>query len=281
MFRARDAILALPAVQPRVKPLVWSDFKEGGCVGKPYPFQFFITQAFSNGKYLCHHDTSWHNDLAAAKAHAQAAYQTAALEPAVQPDAAAIREAALVKALDAAFPIVRKASVVAKMDAVNASPSDPTALQRKAWMRECYAALELVVSARALIDSPRKEVMPLDAGTTETQTQAHDIGPGDQAVAGAADYPALREAIHKMVGLYETGDRSTYSACPQSAVSAIAFLDDYEARNCPAPKLLVDDCDIALTWEVGGWKLYQYCVEACEESEMTHSFHWTGQPTET
>jgi hypothetical protein len=41
----------------------------------------------------------------------------------------------------------------------------------------------------ALIDSPRKEVMPLDAGTTETQTQAHDIGPGDQAVAGAAPWP--------------------------------------------------------------------------------------------
>ncbi len=28
--------------------------------------------------------------------------------------------------------------------------------------------------------------MPLDTGTTETQTQAHDIGPGNQAVAGAA-----------------------------------------------------------------------------------------------
>ena len=73
--------------------------------------------------------------------------------PAVQLDAAAIREAALREALDAAFPIVRKASVAAKMDAVNASPSDPTALQREAWMRKCDAALELVVSARALIDT--------------------------------------------------------------------------------------------------------------------------------
>ena len=112
--------------------------------------------------------------------------------------------------------------------------------------------------------------MPDEARTTRA---AHDIGPGDQAVAGAADYPALREAIHKMVGLHETGDRSTYSACPQSAVSAIAFLDDYEARNCPAPKLLVDDCDIALTWEVGGWKLYQYC-----DAEESISFRWTGAP---
>ena len=85
-------IRALPAVQPKVKPLVWSDFKEGGCTGKPYPFQFFITQAH-NGKYLCHHDTSWHDDLAAAQAHGQEAYQIAALEPAVQPDAAAIYDA--------------------------------------------------------------------------------------------------------------------------------------------------------------------------------------------
>jgi len=123
----------------------------------------------------------------------------------------------------------------------------------------------------ALIDNPRKEVMPpvpvIDA------TNASDIGPGDQAVAGAAAYPALREAIHKMVGLYETGDRSTYSACPQSAILAIAFLDDYEARNRPAPKLLVDDCDIALTWEVGGWKLYQYC-----DAEESISFRWIGTP---
>jgi alkylation response protein AidB-like acyl-CoA dehydrogenase len=55
-------------------------------------------------------------------------------------------------ALDAAFLIVRKASVAAKMDAVNASPSDPTALQRETWMRKCDAALELVVSARAALN---------------------------------------------------------------------------------------------------------------------------------
>jgi hypothetical protein len=123
--------------------------------------------------------------------------------------------------------------------------------------------------ARAALNTG-KEVMPDEARTTRA---AHDIGPGDQAVAGAAAYPALREAIHKMVGLYETGDRSTYSACPQSAILAIAFLDDYEARNCPAPKLLVDDCDIALTWEVGGWKLYQYC-----DAEESISFRWIGTP---
>jgi hypothetical protein len=146
--------------------------------------------------------------------------------PAVQPDAAAIREAALVKALDAAFPIVRKASVVAKMDAVNASPSDPTALQRKAWMRECYAALELVVSARALIDSPRKEVMPLDAGTTETQTQAHDIGPGDQAVAGAAKYRKKPVVVEAM--------RFTFPPAP-GLVAWCPALCDIRIRNAGSP----------------------------------------------
>ncbi len=53
------------------------------------------------------------------------------------------------EALDRAFPIVRKAAVAAKMDAVNASPSDPTALQREAWMKTTDDALSAVVSARA------------------------------------------------------------------------------------------------------------------------------------
>ncbi len=107
---------------------------------------------------------------------------------------------------------------------------------------------------------------------TNPTTPQPDIGPGD-AVAGAADYPTLREAIHKMAGLYEIGDRSAFAACPQSAFLAIAFLLDCEARNCPAPKLLVDDCDIVLTWEVGGWKLYQYC-----DAEESISFRWIGAP---
>jgi hypothetical protein len=92
----------------------------------------------------------------------------------------------------------------------------------------------------------------------------------------AKDYTTLRETIHKMTGIYEIGIRSAFATSRESADRAIAFLDDYEARNCPAPKLLVDDCDIALTWEVGGWKLYQYC-----DAEGTQAFRWTGQPTET
>jgi hypothetical protein len=185
--------------------------------------------------------------------------------PAVQPDAAAILQERP-DSLDR----VARAICLASYGAANPVPV-PDELMPNAWerLRDRYALLA-EAAILALIDNSGKEVMPDERPVRVRQT---DTGSGDQAVAGAADYPALREAIHKMVGLYETGDRSTYSACPQSAVSAIAFLDDYEARNCPAPKLLVDDCDIALTWEVGGWKLYQYC-----DAEESISFRWIGTP---
>ncbi len=192
--------------------------------------------------------------------------------PAVQPDAAAIREAALVKALDAAFPIVRKASVAAKMDAVNASPSDPTALRREAWIRECDAALELVVSALALIDNPRKEVVPSEPNGSAKGPR--DIGPGDQAVAGAADYAALRQDIRNMVDLCEIyGEEETLAVDLESALGALSYLDAYECWNWPPPRILVEGNSIVLTWEIGNWKLYQYC-----DDEMQKIFRWTGTP---
>lgn len=77
----RDTIASLPAQGVRVKPLVFSEFSEGGCMGRPHPFQYFITQAH-NGRFLCHHDETWHDTLPEAQAHAQADYQRAALEPA-------------------------------------------------------------------------------------------------------------------------------------------------------------------------------------------------------
>jgi hypothetical protein len=96
--------------------------------------------------------------------------------PAVQPDAAAIREAAL-----------REASEIAAQEGWPDSMSDA---DYRAFAHigiddamDCADRIETAILA--LIDTG-KEVMPLDAGTTETQTQAHDIGPGDQAVAGAA-----------------------------------------------------------------------------------------------
>jgi hypothetical protein len=95
--------------------------------------------------------------------------------PAVQPDAAAIREAAL-----------REASEIAAQEGWPSSMSDAeyeamTGIEEGSM--NCATRIEAAILA--LIDTG-KEVMPLDAGTTETQTQAHDIGPGDQAVAGAA-----------------------------------------------------------------------------------------------
>ena len=91
--RAAQAIAALPAQGWLVKPLVFSEFSEGGCMGRPYPFQYFITKAH-NGRFFCHHDDTWHDTLTAAQAHAQADYQRAALEPA---------EAGGVEAVDQSF----------------------------------------------------------------------------------------------------------------------------------------------------------------------------------
>lgn len=62
----------------RVKPLVFSEFRDGGCVGRPHSFQYFITQDHS-GQFWCHHDSSKHDSLSKAQEHAQAHYQIAAL----------------------------------------------------------------------------------------------------------------------------------------------------------------------------------------------------------
>ena len=72
MTQQRDAAMA-GAV--RVKPLVFSPWSGGGCMGSPQPFQFFITQMQDqNGDFLCHWDSSTYKTLDEAKAHAQACY---------------------------------------------------------------------------------------------------------------------------------------------------------------------------------------------------------------
>ena len=167
----QERIEALPAVQPKVKPLkfeVWSDFKESGCIGKPHPFQYFITQGY-NGKYLCHHDTSWHDDLAAAQARAQAAYQIAALAPAVQHDAAAIREAALVAVLKECADDLE--SYVEHAYPIETRDKYPT--QEAKYARD----MEPVVKARAWIEYAGKEVMP-------DEDQKPNITKSDTAPAG-------------------------------------------------------------------------------------------------
>jgi hypothetical protein len=96
--------------------------------------------------------------------------------PAVQPDAAAIREAALREALEVC------AAEVDQMRKIRRGANNANKMRREL---EADGAFELLAVLAGMI-SIGKEVMPLDAGTTETQTQAYDIGPGDQAVAGAA-----------------------------------------------------------------------------------------------
>jgi hypothetical protein len=129
--------------------------------------------------------------------------------PAVQPDAAAILQERP-DSLDR----VARAICLASYGAANPVPV-PDELMPNAWerLRDRYALLA-EAAILALIDNTGKEVMPLDAGTTETQTQAHDIGPGDQAVAGAAPvmsnqtYESLRvsgDAILHGMGLMKDG----------------------------------------------------------------------------
>jgi hypothetical protein len=73
----------------------------------------------------------------------------------------------------------------------------------------CATRIEAAILA--LIDNTGKEVMPLDAGTTETQTQAHDIGPGDQAVAGAA--PVTVQEAARVLLKWEAQQGAVHDAC--------------------------------------------------------------------
>jgi hypothetical protein len=89
------------------------------------------------------------------------------------PDAAAIREAAL-----------REASEIAAQEGWPSIMSDAeyeamTGIEEGSM--NCATRIEAAILA--LIDNPGKEVMPDEARTNRA---AHDIGPGDQAVAGAA-----------------------------------------------------------------------------------------------
>ena len=67
-----------------VKPLLFSELVDGGCMGRPHPFQYFITQNH-NGRFLCHWDETWHDTLPEAQAHAQKDYQIAALTEGAAP----------------------------------------------------------------------------------------------------------------------------------------------------------------------------------------------------
>jgi hypothetical protein len=121
--------------------------------------------------------------------------------PAVQPNAAAIREAA-----------PREASEIAAQEGWPSIMSDAeyeamTGIEEGSM--NCATRIEAAILA--LIDNTGKEVMPLDAGTTETQTQAHDIGPGDQAVAGAA--PVTVQEAARVLLKWEAQQGAVHDAC--------------------------------------------------------------------
>jgi hypothetical protein len=130
MFRARDAIRALPAVQPDLTdPNVVHANMLRGTIAKPTVDQ--IRHIYGD-------------DL---------------------PDAAAIREAALIKALE-------------NIRELNMTGEDE---HGQRWAHSDLIEQEIVF---ALIDNNRKEVMP--PVPVNDATNASDTGPGDQAVAGAA-----------------------------------------------------------------------------------------------
>jgi hypothetical protein len=126
--------LALPAVQPRVKPLVWQALQIDRGDGHSKP----------NGDYEAH--------CALGTYYIKMCFGLDSYYWSVE-----ISFRQIVRSFDT--PEAAKAAAQAHYDARILS---------------------------ALDNNNREEVMPLDAGTNESQTQALDIGPGDQAVAGAA-----------------------------------------------------------------------------------------------
>jgi hypothetical protein len=223
-----SAIRVLPAVQPRVKPLVWTyptpadrlchAHETAPSFGGAYHISpdedsslgYWLLQWTLRVDDFCTRyggKITRHNDPEAAKAAAQADYEArilSALEPAVQPDAAAIREEQP-DSLDR----VARAICLASFGDTNPVPV-PDELMPRAWelIRDRYLILA-EAAIRALIDNPGKEVMPDGSDRTEA-----DIGPGDEAVAGAAqDGDVEREIDALRLKAFETNapsDREAY-----------------------------------------------------------------------
>jgi hypothetical protein len=203
-----DRIRALPAVQSKVKPLVWCECNvsdeatdRAKSMGQEYSVGYD-----DNGAWYAHSETLG-MDLAnaptrdAAKVAAQAHYDArilSALEPAVQPDAAAIREAALREALETCLTAMERADFADGWcccgDDMLKHPSPMDCGHTPVDIAEYHASLA-IKNARAALNTG-KEVMPNEPdGSAE---EARNIGPGDQAVAGAARYrtkPVVKEAI--------------------------------------------------------------------------------------
>jgi hypothetical protein len=140
--------------------------------------------------------------------------------PAVQPDAAAIREAALAEALAALY-----------WAKANLQSLAAQCRQEGATFPMVDRAIQ---SALDVFYNPGKEVMPDEARTTRA---AHDIGPGDQAVAGAAHPPAV-----------------PFGAQPGTKI-VFHGIGGYEAENEKARSVLqVGSTYTLLELDVGGWR---------------------------
>jgi hypothetical protein len=201
-----DRIRALPAVQPRVKPLEFIYgraesatgvyvIESGKATGGGRWWAWAHNPDESDGFFMWQHAERAESEEAA-KAAAQADYDArilSALEPAgqprvkpqpdpfftwppvePQPDAAAIREAALREVLEAL------AAEVDQMRRKAAKANNANKMRREL---EADGAFEILAVLAGMIDNTGKEVMP-DAASSARGSS--DIGPGDQAVAGAA-----------------------------------------------------------------------------------------------
>lgn len=211
----RQRISALPAVQPRVKPLVWETFGKECLRAETVLGRYEVMWGFHNGQTSLdvpapRRTHTWHSTLEAAKAAAQADYESrilSALEPAVQPDAA---EQAIRDAMTVGMGVVRiapedffktaetrpdaailEAACIAAHNAYEAAAHEAgwitNTQSRKPWVEVPEAnkiAMRAGIGAAiALIDNPGEEVMPSEARPNRA---AHDTAPAGLSAGGGA-----------------------------------------------------------------------------------------------
>jgi len=210
----REQAAALVEAEPpqavRVKPLMWPDFREGGCVGRPKEVQYFVTQQH-NGRFFCHFDESSHDHLADAQAHCDQHYQRAALDltptavdasPASDPvsktptlDALAIRTAAIDTAQEIAMGLRDNEydteaegaeDVIAALDALP-SPDHAAALAEAMKLPEVKALVDVLTKVpRALNQSFSAGMEEREYGSAKRQAKCLEFVDAVRAEIDAA-----------------------------------------------------------------------------------------------
>lgn len=69
-----------------------------------------------------------------------------------------------------------------------------------------------------------------------------------------SDYDSLRKSIGALID-YPLEEWRIFKP---SADKCFKYLSRYEAEGRPAPKILIEDDGVTLTWETGEWKIYQH-----------------------